>query len=1762
MEVTTNCGRLCGARQAFTSKRSYQVAIRENDLTKDGRCHYCGTFAKYVLGSETRVAAATLNKVRAIRAPEPQRVLLPYRRQDCEVVVQTVGLEFVYPSLCKEEVVESIEAQPEVLMGCNPSIPVECAPGWLVRGCGSPVKRGEVKLTQEQEFKLLFKRLVAKGRKLEHERFLARRELRSAKIRAAKAEERKFQAVVQLVESIGRKLGAKEALARLEEEVPLTREQEAFVRDSCRKAREESASMEAWLAYAKSWRKGECPHVAPKIKEPGVVPEVKVPWAHLDYTIHPFQGGYVKDGTLGAKNYENNILILVSRDPKTRSITAGVSAVIGQELPANMYQSADTSGKFWAGVVQGNCSGVTSSETVYVPEVSLVFHSDAVDGLINNSATQAESVADECRSFQRGIGVENCGLGVVSTMRNMPQVSEPNYDAQPELVSIVVESSPESYDNDGDSSDDEDDAVQGNIFDIFAAHSSEECEDDEDDEEDFISVTSEDDAEIEIFAQWGPVLTQDWLYTERGPYYKEGAHICMLALSFNDPEFDVYDDDVLRHIQDTIDQIMKSGIVFKSQLRKNAWMSFRSDIKELYEARLKVVNMLYANNWRYEPAEMCQERCIEGIEGRVQQLYRECFLDNVEPLPLFKSARPLVKDFIDVSWASNSRVIQSILSDETRRPNHVQIYTQVRYIDEPDEHDRLVREGVKYPYWYDPDMYRVYIKNIMVFPYVYMHRHDEELLLKRLACVYNLACSQLSASDCNTAEIGTHRAPSKCSGIWVPKYKKALGVAKIEKTPEIVSGVSPLSISQRVRLTKRQQIARSAQLWWSTCNSSCEAGTDDVVSVDCFSALPVFNRGESHLPLCDGDRDLTCNSGRGEAPSEMQERMSDRDMVPEMGTVNDLVGKLQHRRQSVVGAGENRVADTKTLTEREVFHQRGLLKRLTSSEKSVVQANLTTDLVSVRMAKQGEPVFTHLPRMTEEQMRKMLEMGIGSTSTVALDIGIQSHIPQGMPVIAFLCVMDARFENPKYASLCGSYLDLGRDRAKTLCLPLANFPLCKSIEDIDDVLNGLVLATFFCDPTSFSIGKIAFSYGVLEFQELKSSAYSDFTRVRESWDDIAKQQNVPNDRVIAGFSLLGAVSQDYNQKLPEFGEINLKTPPRNVKPPTTTFDNPQRLDKNERRGSFRLPSTGFNNTTRKVDVVKQYEEPQRQWNFIPHSSIRGKEFTEPRYAPQVYDRGYSGDIKMEDQLYPPVLNTCNSGFVADTTVAAVRQIVCTNDARANRVLLHEHLREMVTSHPSVASYSWIAKGLIAPKITFRLTMGSNPFVGISVGICLDLFGRVPFDRDATVLPTSIANSLPNMVFSLADGNEHIWNVDLNKLCGHSLFAQFDSFGAPYVFLYIVSDNDLPAAEDWLLTLEVLFTQAEAAPLALEPMIKLPYTFEGKLPLDVWRGPHTFALGHHGNKVVRYSLNFARREYNGQKPCINFPAAVAGFIQGHGGVLKGRIVHTGTRAVSCALHLCATWSQSVLDLTAAVLLPGVRLPTGVGEFSLKLQSPFERVSMWDPIAELTIFVVAGPTAAQNIVAPYEFMVHFDSLEADNAVPRVIGGTERFVWASFMNLDKAGRDGWQFTIPARLCNIINPDCDVTMFPNPLADLVASCGFMKGHMVITIMWGVQCNWPEPITGSVRVSSRYGMISQPGQARQLNSVISHVNYGTSIEMRVPVQNFSGFTASAATPFVAENFLVVNFSKRQVLTMVDIAVQLEPDFEFYGRSIALPLGV
>nr|UAT87940.1 polyprotein [Stenotaphrum nepovirus] len=918
---------------------------------------------------------------------------------------------------------------------------------------------------------------------------------------------------------------------------------------------------------------------------------------------------------------------------------------------------------------------------------------------------------------------------------------------------------------------------------------------------------------------------------------------------------------------------------------------------------------------------------------------------------------------------------------------------------------------------------------------------------------------------------------------------------------------------------------------WGDISQYCEVEEPEIENSSFFSK--VWNRvvvrpdGPNTVRIPKGTLRLTTHSGivdTGREVSEIQERMQDRDADAPVGSVDQLVSVLQKRSAKVAGAGENRVADKKVLTEKMVFHHPGIVQKLRDKGGNTkIAANLNSDRVLVRMQPQGKPTFTPLPRMTEDQLRKLAEKGFGSTASVALDLGIQSHIPQGMPTVAFMNVMDTRSEKPEYASLCGSYVDLGRDRAKTLCLPLANFPLNKSLEDSDDVLHGLVLATYFQDPTGFAVGKPAFQYGSLEFQEYKPSAYSDYSRVRDRWDEIAKRQDTPGDRVLAGFSVLGAVSQDYNQSLPEFESISLQCPPKN-KPVVSTYREPKRFDDLSRHASFRMPATGFGAATnRALDDGKVYS--------------------------RVIDRGFTEPNKMaRGEVAPPRMSTTLSGYVAPLHYSTYTQFTVPKDAAGGKLLKRERLRDMLSRVVSAAEPNWMKSVSANLKVSGRISMGSNLMAGTALALVCDAFNRSAEFGDTT-FPVKLGNMMPLALFPMADATARTFSFDLGELIGYPQHFKDDNFANVYFILYVVDTNESPAEADWSGTIMWRVEESNSAPI----VTTLPFPEAATAKLDLWRGPAQFKqnvpLEQH-----TVALNFTNKQkfLTNRQPGFNFNMAKLGMYAGYRGWLVGKIVRTGPAIVQADLYLTIA-SGAAQSYARLLQYEGWELPGGQGDFRLRLNNAYMATSAYEQDSLLYVTRISGPVAPASISASFCYMVYLDHIEFDVEIPPIVTSSLAFDWCVIT----PETDDFGVRIPARLSDIILKNkAKVHMNNHPLAKMVATSGMMRGKLTMVIQWMYESAVTTP-KGYVWAGANYGQLVSTSEDENTRfSVTRSKAFPEPIRIPLIVGDVSGFIASGGRGAYEAYVNIYATAAKEIKRMV-LSVELDSGFEFRGPTIS-----
>jgi hypothetical protein len=533
------------------------------------------------------------------------------------------------------------------------------------------------------------------------------------------------------------------------------------------------------------------------------------------------------------------------------------------------------------------------------------------------------------------------------------------------------------------------------------------------------------------------------------------------------------------------------------------------------------------------------------------------------------------------------------------------------------------------------------------------------------------------------------------------------------------------------------------------------------------------------------------------------------------------------------------------------------------------------------------------------------------------------------------------------------------------------------------------------------------------------------------------------------------------------------------------------------------------------------------------------------------------NVPISGETSAPRYATANSGIAVDPTLAYAKQIKVKQDARVGTILDVIDIHNNILEDNRLVALEWISKGLVSSTFKLRITVGANPFVGITIGVVIDAFNRLDPKAGSSVVAVPIAFQMTNYLFPISTGSVWEKDIDIGKDAGYNFFPAKPAFSRPKIILYIVDDNSLPASDSWLLTYELFMSQLESAPLAVVPRVILPHAFDGNLPLDVWRGPFSFPLGG-GTRHIPVGLDMGRSTHTiGKHKTISQTAAYTRLLMGHGGILNAEIVRIGSSAVTCALHVNITFGEAQPSIESALYLPGFRLPLGEGKFKLKIQTPYFRTNMRQQDTFLNVYAVGGPIAVENFNAPYQFAIHLESITDDKAPPRMIGMLREFNWATIINFKN---DDSRFVLPARLCDILYAGADIHMRDHPLALLIGSCGFFRGSFTITLEWSTSGEQGKK-QGVVQLLTCYGCIGLKTYTIHdiVQSSTTSLAISTSTSRHLTAENFSGFVQSGGQPDTDEVFLEFWSNCAKSIRMLNINVELDENFEIYGRSI-LPI--
>ncbi|UEP18555.1 MAG: polyprotein [Physalis vein necrosis virus] len=894
-----------------------------------------------------------------------------------------------------------------------------------------------------------------------------------------------------------------------------------------------------------------------------------------------------------------------------------------------------------------------------------------------------------------------------------------------------------------------------------------------------------------------------------------------------------------------------------------------------------------------------------------------------------------------------------------------------------------------------------------------------------------------------------------------------------------------------------------------------------------FFSFAAACRRELVVSIVEQPAFMTCCASTGEA-NEMAAMLTEARQTGKILTPKEVSLALANKRKEVKGAEENRISfdEGVHLTERDVFHRLGIVRKLSSHsrDRTLVNSLMPTEHEVVRYPGTRpdgglQMCVSKLPRMSEEAARKLLEKGWKNSKCVSLDIGVTSHLPEGAPIVAFMTIMDGRTDDPEEAALCANYMDLGREKSKVLSLPLVTIPLSEIEHDVG-ILDMLYIVTVFNGVKSYHPGTLLMSYGTLEFQEHTQNSFTSATRVRESWDQVLERNKNLGKRVHAGIGVLGTIEKDMNQALGEFPPFEMETRPR---PVVRTFQQAAAPAMAKCR-SMRIGPTTFSGITGRTTLptVRLYDDGQS-------SSLESK----PRHSVG----GHS--------FMAPTVTT-------DETCCGVFSFKVPKDAKKGKHLHTAKIPEIIRSYGGIHSQKWWGSCAINPIIKVRLHAPRNAFAGLSIACTFDNFKRIDIAALGGECPPSEMFEFPTRVFSLKDDFIHEWDIDYGAFTGNSLISWDNTITEPRLHFYVVTTNQVVLASEWqcVVTLHLSRTDPIES-FELAPTLAWPIQIRDSLYIDRYYEAKDIKLdGTTGLMYIDY--NFGGPVKLGKKSSISYSRAAMSRYIGWSGTLKGSIKCTSSIFCTASFVIFPwTWNQN--PSWTEIFWGPHQIITGDSDFEICVKNSMHSTSTTEVgYARLGIFPLSGPVAPDQHTGAFEYIIHIREWLPDTQIHTpMFASEELYNWFTLTNLKPDVTTGvCVFTIPAYIHDYATKDAVVTLASNPLSWMVAATGWHFGDFDLLCSWGRSKKSGEQ-EGSVSIVTGYrqAVDRYQGQARLFDL------RETSCEIPLAFGSYAGATPSG--PLGEQNFIRISVVNAK--DVLSFRVVLRPkSVKFWGRTATL----
>ncbi|APO15118.1 polyprotein [Soybean latent spherical virus] len=902
------------------------------------------------------------------------------------------------------------------------------------------------------------------------------------------------------------------------------------------------------------------------------------------------------------------------------------------------------------------------------------------------------------------------------------------------------------------------------------------------------------------------------------------------------------------------------------------------------------------------------------------------------------------------------------------------------------------------------------------------------------------------------------------------------------------------------------------------------------------------------------------NAHSGREDEEMRSNLHDRasSEIAEHGapTISNAIEVLRTRKRSknnkTLVHGEGRFGDENThITEKDVFEKvvhnnmsRRVLSKLGAPDPKILTQNTFPTLHETVFMPQNRKkcIYSPLPVFKEDELRALLDKHeMKSSGITAIDLAIQSHIPEGHPAVAFCTVMDGDCGNPNLAALSGSKFDLGRDRCQVITLPLVNVNLNYALNQLNlDNDVRLYLATLLNEGVDKLVGRPVFSYGTSILLEHRRDALTNQTLCKDDWLEIEKRNVQKGNRILEGFNVEQHIAQDYNQELAPFApDLKLECRPNVVAEGATHAFSAKGIVKNSLNSRLgRSMSVQFLNDIGSSSRRTEFRPPVVQdfggiaAGFANHTEGSTSKFEAPRYT------------------------NAQSGLENPYVVAVTKPFAVKKDAKEGTLITSLDFYNLIKQQHRSPFYDWAAKGLIDPEIVIKTYAGSNQFVGTTIAIAHDFFSRVDVQgKLGGKMSRVIGNCLPQTLHPLSEGAIGTHNVNIEKYVGHSFYFNSPTFADPQFHVYIYSTNAVEMESDWQLTIEILIRKRESEMSAsLTPILTVPQNPSAYVDLDLYKGFGEIKLASRPQEVM-IAMDIAEsRAYSDSHYCLGLPQAMFRTMQGSSGILHGRLRRVGSCLVSCVARLVMWWGSDPPTLAETSMYPFVDIDFQVsdGEFSLKIQSAFARFPNRERKAWLVVYPLGGPLAAKGVGTSFQFAIYLKGIEVSEPMPPVLLPDHEYVW---MQVNPPNQGEFTFDLPNHICDVKVSGATTLLRENPLACIFGACGFFAGTLTMTVGWSNRGGISTK-ESTLWFGKCYG--DRVGTREILDHCTFNAHQAGSCSYALEVGDFSGFQIPGSTGN-KHQYISVWMENAGSVSHFRISVRLHRGFSFYGRS-CLPI--